>query len=50
MVLEIFFMFGYKPELKAKIDEEVKADKIARGKSAQNGVTNGVNGVSKKAE
>jgi len=37
-------MFGYKPELKAKIDEEVKADKIARGKlKATNGVTNGGN-------
>jgi len=32
--LEILFAVGYKPSLKKAIDDEVMADKIARGKVA----------------
>jgi uncharacterized membrane protein YGL010W len=32
--LEVLFSFGYRPSLKKAIDDQVKADKLARAKKA----------------
>jgi 2-hydroxy fatty acid dioxygenase len=42
---EVLFMFGYRPELKARLDkaveQEIKKFKATQGKSQENGNTNG---------